>query len=162
MKISEEKCHLLISGGKDELLWAKIVGSKTWENEQQKLLGIVIHRNLRFDEYILPKCKKAGRKLSVLVRICKSMTIEHRRILIKAFIESQFCYCPLIWMCCNRNCTNRTNYLNGRALRIVWNDNVSLFEDLLQRDQSVSIHHRNIRLLGIELHKTRNNILITL
>ena len=24
MKISEEKCHLLISGGKDELLWANI------------------------------------------------------------------------------------------------------------------------------------------
>ena len=88
MKISEEKCHLLISGDKDELLWANIGRSKTWENEKQKLLGIVIDRNLRFDEYILPKCKKAGRKLSVLVRISKSMTIERRRILIKAFIES--------------------------------------------------------------------------
>ena len=30
--------------------------------------------------------------------------------------------------------------------------------DLLQRDQSVSINHRNIRVLGIELYKTRNNI----
>ena len=88
MKISEEKCHLLISGDKDELLWANIGRSKTWENEKQKLLGIVIDRNLRFDEYILPKCKKAGRKLSVLVRISKSMTIARRRILIKAFIES--------------------------------------------------------------------------
>ena len=88
MKISEEKCHLLISGDKDELLWANIGRSKTWENEKQKLLGIVIDRNLRFDEYILPKCNKAGRKLSVLVRISKSMTIERRRILIKAFIES--------------------------------------------------------------------------
>ena len=88
MKISEEKCHLLISGDKDELLWANIGRSKTWENEKQKLLGIVIDRNLRFDEYILPKCKKAGRKLSVLARISKSMTIERRRILIKAFIES--------------------------------------------------------------------------
>ena len=88
MKISEEKCHLLISGDKDELLWANIGRSKTWENEKQKLLRIVIDRNLRFDEYILPKCKKAGRKLSVLVRISKSMTIERRRILIKAFIES--------------------------------------------------------------------------
>ena len=88
MKISKEKCHLLISGDKDELLWANIGRSKTWENEKQKLLGIVIDRNLRFDEYILPKCKKAGRKLSVLVRIFKSMTIVRRRILIKAFIES--------------------------------------------------------------------------
>ena len=45
-----------------------------------------------------------------------------------------------------------------RALRIAYNDNVSSFDDLFQRDQSVSIHHRNIRVLGIELYKTRNNI----
>ena len=48
--------------------------------------------------------------------------------------------------------------MHERALRIVYNDNVSSFEDLLQRDQSVSIHHRNVCLLGIELYKTRNNI----
>ena len=114
-------------------------------------------RNLRFDEYILSQCKKAGRKLSVLVRICKFMTIECRRMLMKAFIESQFSYCPLVWMCFNRICNNHINHLYERALKIVYNDNVSSFEDLLQRDKSASILHRNIRLLGIELYKTRNN-----
>ena len=94
MKLNEEKCHLLIPGHKHELLWANIGWSKTWECGKQKLLGIVIHRNLRFDEYILSQCKKSGRKLSVLVRICIFMTIERRRMLMKAFIESQFGYCP--------------------------------------------------------------------
>ena len=118
----------------------------------------MIDRNLRFDEYILSQYKKAGRKLSVPVRIWKFMSIECRRMLIKAFIESQFSYCPLVWICCNRSCNNRINYLHVRALRIVYNDNFSSFEDLLQRDQSASIHHGKIRLLGIELHKTRHNI----
>ena len=36
--------------------------------------------------------------------------------------------------------------------------NIFFFEDLLQTDQPVSIHHRNIRLLGTELYKTRNSI----
>ena len=85
------------------------------------------------------------------------MTVEHRRMLMKIFIESQFGYCPLVQMCCNQSCNNRTNHLHKRALTIVYNDNVSSFEDLLYRDQSVSIHHRNIRLLAIELYKTRNN-----
>ena len=138
--------------------WASIGRNKIWESEKQKLLGIVIDRNLRFDEYILSQYKKAGRKLSVLVRIWKFMTIERRRMLIKAFIESQFSYCPVVWICCNRSCNNRINYLHVRALRIVYNDNFSSFEDLLQRDQSASIHHGKIRLLGIELHKTRHNI----
>ena len=69
-----------------------------------------------------------------------------------------FGYCPTGCMCCNRSCNNRINHLHERALRIVYNDNVSSFADLLQRDQSVSIYHRYIRLLGIELYKTRNNI----
>ena len=86
------------------------------------------------------------------------MTIEHRKILMKAFIESQFGYCPLVWMCCNQSYNNCINHLHERALRIVYNGNMSSFEDLLQRNQSVSIHHRNICLLKIELYEARNNI----
>ena len=78
-------------------------------------------------------------------------------MLTKAFIESQFGYYSLAWMCCNRSCNNSINHLHERALRIVYNDNVSLFENLLQRDHPISIHHRNIRLLSTELYKTRNN-----
>ena len=122
MKLNEEKCYLLISGHKHELLWANISRSEIWGREKQKLLGIVIDWNLHFDEYILSQCKKAGRKLSVLVRIGKFMTTERRRMLMNAFIESQFDYCPLLWMCCNRSCNSRINHLHDRALRIVYND----------------------------------------
>ena len=88
------------------------------------------------------------------------MTIERRRMLMKAFIESQFDYCPLVWMCFNRSYNNLINHLHERALRFFYNDNVSSFEDLLQRDQSISIHQRNIQLLGIKLYQTRSNISI--
>ena len=45
MKLNERKCHLLISGHKNELLSANIRRSKAWESEKQKLIGIVIYRN---------------------------------------------------------------------------------------------------------------------
>ena len=102
--------------------------------------------------------KKAGKKLRALVRIPKFMTIEHRKIFMKAFSESHFRYCPLVWMCCNQNCNNWLNCLYERAIKIVYNDNVTSFEDLLKTDQSVKIHYRNIRLLGTKLQKSRNNI----
>ena len=86
MKLNAEKCHLLISEHKHELLWANISRSKLWESEKQKLLGIVIDQNLCFDEY-MSRCKKAGRKLSVLVRICKVMTNERKRMLMKALLN---------------------------------------------------------------------------
>ena len=76
----------------------------------------------------------------------------------KAFIESQFAYCPLVWMFCGRSSNNCNDHLYERALRIVYNDHSSTFQDLLLKDNSVSIHHRNIFLLAIELYKAKNNL----
>ena len=100
--------------------------------------------NLKFYEYILTQCKKAGRKLKALVRNCTCFSLERRRTLMKAFIESQFAYCPLICMFCQRSLDTRINHLHGRVLRILYNDNESIFEDLLKKDNLVSIHHKNI------------------
>ena len=76
----------------------------------------------------------------------------------KTFIKSQFGYCPLVWMFCSRQENNRTNHLHERALKIVYNDYESTFKNLLELDNSVSIYHRNIRLLSIELYKVKHNL----
>ena len=71
----------------------------------------------------------------------------------KAFIESQFGYCPLIWMFHSRSLNNKINRIHERALRITYNDKSSSIQDLLKKDNSVSIHHRNIRTLATEMFK---------
>ena len=76
----------------------------------------------------------------------------------KAFIESQFSYCPLIWMFHSRNLNNKINKIHERSLRIVYNDDTSSFDELLRKDNSVSIHHRNIQALAIEMYKAKNNL----
>ena len=90
-----------------------------------------------------------------MARVCNILNQERRRTLMKAFIESQFGYCSLIWIFCGRNLNNRINHLHERLLRIVYNDYESSFQELLELDNSVSIHHRNIRLLAIELFKVK-------
>ena len=74
----------------------------------------------------------------------------------KTFIESQFGYYPLIWMFHGRIVNKKINHLHERALRIVYKDYISSFEDLLKRDKSVTIHHRNNQSLAIELKVKRN------
>ena len=71
----------------------------------------------------------------------------------KAFIESQFGYCPLVWMFHSRSLNNKINRIHERALRITYNDKSSNFQELLDKDNSVIIHHRNIRTLAIETYK---------
>ena len=76
----------------------------------------------------------------------------------KAYITSQFGYCPLVWMFHSRSLNNKINYLHERALRITYGDRSSSFENLLKKDNSVSIHHRNIKALATEMFKVKNNI----
>ena len=62
-----------------------------------KLLGITIDNKLDFTEHVSNICKKVNAKLHALARISSYMP-RKRQVLLKSFIESQFSYCPLIWM----------------------------------------------------------------
>ena len=42
--------------------------------------------------------------------------------------------------------------------RTIYNDNISTFETLLEKDNSVTIHLRNLRILATELYKTKENL----
>ena len=76
----------------------------------------------------------------------------------KAFIESKFSDCPLIWMFCSRQMNNKINRLQERGLRIVYDDYITSFKDLLKRDNTVTIHHRNIQKVAIEMFKVKYNL----
>ena len=158
MKLNQENCHLLVSGYKHENIWARIGKTKVWESRKQKLLGVEIDSNLNFDLYVSSLCKKAGKKFSVFALLSNFMSLNQRRALMKRFIESQFGFCPLIWMFHGRIVNKKINHLHERALRIVYKDYISSFEDLLKRNKSVTIHHRSIQSLAIELFKVRQNL----
>lgn len=79
------------------------------------------------------------------------MTVKQRRVLMKSFIESQFGYCSLIWMFHGYGLNNKINRLHELSRRIVYKDNNSSPKDLLKKDNSSTVHHRNIQLLAIEL-----------
>ena len=81
------------------------------------------------------------------------MDFSKRCLLVNAFFYSQFNYCQFVWMCNNRTNNNKINCLHERCLRLIYNDKKSSFEDLLQKDGCVSIHHRNLRTLAVELFK---------
>ena len=74
----------------------------------------------------------------------------------KAFIESRFGYCPLVWMFCGRQTNPRINRIRESVLRAVYNDEISPFEELLGRDKSETIHRRIIKILAAELFKIKN------
>ena len=73
----------------------------------------------------------------------------------KTFITSQFNYCPLVWMCHNRTINNKINRLHERALRLVYKNKNLTFQELLDKDNTVTIHHKNLQKLAIEMYKVK-------
>ena len=61
-------------------------------------------------------------------------------------------------MCHTRTKNNKINRINERRLRLIYNDKKSNFENLLDKDKSVSIHHKNLRSLAIEMYKVHRGI----
>ena len=72
MELNQDKCHLLVSGYKHENIWAGNGEVKIWESLKQVLLGVVIYRDLSFNEYVSSLCKKAGKKLIRFIKIIES------------------------------------------------------------------------------------------
>ena len=58
----------------------------------------------------------------------------------------------------SRRLNDKINRLRERCLRVVYNNNQNTFEELLELDNSVSIHYKNLQCLAIELYKIFNGI----
>ena len=86
------------------------------------------------------------------------MTLQKKRTLYKKFVESQFKYCPLTWMfhCCKTN--YKINRSQERALRLIYNDYIYSFEELLFKDGTFTIHEQNIQNLAIEMFKALTDL----
>ena len=157
MKANADKCHLMVTNSSE--MFSIIVGNEVIKSScKEKLLGIYIDNELKFDDHVNALCKKANQKINALSRISKYMSSEKLRIIMKSFIISQFNYCPLVWMFHNRKTNNRINRLHERALRIVYHDNNLTFDELLKKDKAVKIHHRNLQVLATEIFKWKKGI----
>ena len=120
MKLNQDKCHFLISGNTPEHLWVTLGEHKIWESHEEKLLGLTIDKNLNFNAHLSNICKKASVKVTILSRMVKLLPFEKKRLLLKSFIESQFSYCPLLWMFCSRGINRKINYIHEGIKTSLW------------------------------------------
>ena len=160
MKANPDKCHLLLS--KNENFEANINENRISNTRFEKLLGVTFDNQLNFNHHISKICKTASNKLHALARVSNYINEDKRRMLFNSYFSSHFNYCPLIWMNHNKSINKKINNLHERALRLIYCDHSSDFQELLQRDNSVTIHQKNIQALAIMMYKVVNSITPTI
>ena len=158
MVLNPKKCEFMYLGKSKE---NQIINYKQYNlkaKETKVLLGVVIDNKLSFKDHISSICKKASRKMNALNRISSLLNHNEKITILNSFIQSQFNYCPLVWMFCLRASNNKINKIHERALRVCQNDYVSTFENLLYNTNSLDIHSKNIQKLMIEIYKCLNHL----
>ena len=73
-------------------------------------------------------------------------------------ILSNFNYCTLIWLFCNKGANKKIDRAHKRALKILHNDYDSSIQSLLARSNSVTIHVQNLQKLMTEIYMSLNNM----
>ena len=115
LKANADKCHLVLST--DELFSINIDNEVIKNSNNKKLLGINLNNRIGFDTHVANICNRVGKKLHALARISQFMNIHKRRMTMKAFLTSEFGYCPLLCMFHSRKLNSRINKLHERALK---------------------------------------------
>ena len=98
MVLNPDKCHFITLGFNKPFPDFSFKNTIIKNVTEEKILRILIDNNLNFKSHMKKICEKAKQKLSALARISKLTTSTERKKLINSFINSQFTYCPLIWM----------------------------------------------------------------
>ena len=156
MKLNEDKCHLMIFGAKgSNETTIKIGQACVKDSTEENLLGITFDQSLSFKQHVKALYKKTSQKLHALARISRYMDTEKLQPLMRAFLLSNFSYCPLVWMFYDRALNQGINHIHERALRIAYKDYENDFGVLLERSKLVPIHVRNQQLFMTEIYKTK-------
>ena len=157
-KANASKCHLFLSPFNAKSINAK--SSVIEGSSSEKILDMTIDSNFTFEKNVNELCKKRNLKLHALTRCTKFMSTEKRRLIFKAFIISQFNYCPLVWMFHTKQLNNRINSLFLSSP--IMSDIFSLSENgCYNRRCGVTVNRRKIRpnKFGFETVSTIGEIL---
>ena len=91
-------------------------------------------------------------------RIGKNLCRLSRLTIFHSFILSNLSFCPLTWHFCGKSNTDKIEKIQERALRFVYDDYCSSYDQLLSKANLPSLYIRRIRSMALETFKIINNM----
>ena len=123
-----------------------------------KLLGVFLDNKLTFNDHITHLCTKAAKQINVLQRLKRMLDPDVKLLLYKAFISCHFNYCPVVWHACGAVNTRKLEKLQYRALKFVFNDHSSTYDELLTKANMPTLEISRLRSLALEVFKALNHV----
>ena len=124
MAINPVKTNSMLIGSKQKLKSAPVLdinieNKKIQRVKSQKLLGIYIDENLKWNIQVQNVCKLIQNKKALLKRISYFLTAEMKELFYNSYILSCFDYGCIVWSNCSKTDFEKLNKLQKRAAKII-------------------------------------------
>ena len=86
------------------------------------------------------------------------MGFKEKEVLLNSFVLSNFNYCRLVWHFCSSKSLKKIKKIQERALRILYNDFTSDYNQLLNKSTKASMGVKRLRNLALEIFKALNHL----
>ena len=101
-----------------------------------KILGVYIDENFQWNNHFQFVCKKVSSYIWLLSRIKSYLSLEHRSLFYKAYIQPHFNYCNIIWGNSTNSNVSRLTKLQRRVCKIILENE---YEDLDSAQKRLNI-----------------------
>ena len=155
MCANPDKFQAIVLGMKNpETISFKIGNTTIKPDDTVKLLGIELDYQLKFNNHVNQIGQKAARQINALKRLSKFLNFESRMAIFRSFIMSNCNYCCLVWHACGAKNTKKLEKLQERALRFVYKDRTSTYDQLLTKAKLTTLHLGRLKMLATEVYKS--------
>ena len=159
LKVNTSKFQTMLLGSNDTTDFSvEVMGNSIEQTHSTRLLGISIDKNLAFDSHVSELCKKVATQLAVLTRFKRILDIPSKLAIVKTFIMSHFKYCSIIYHFCSCESSQKMDRIIERALRYVYSDFDSTYNDLLEKSDLASLENDRQKDIVIQTFKILHGI----
>ena len=137
---------------------AIVISKSDYIEQSVSLLRNDLDEKLNFHFLIRKISKSASSQLNALIRLKPFLGSSEIKVLIDSFILSNFDYCSIAWFFSSAKFLNNVENLQRRALRILFNDYHSSYEELLKKSGKATINLQSYRILCTENFKILSNL----
>jgi len=136
----------------------KINNEEIVSESNVKLLGVHLDAKLNFRHHVSILCRKASAQLRVLQRLSQHLDTSSKMQIFRSFVLSHFMYCCLVWHFCGAQYTKKIERIQYRALKFVYGDFSSTYEDLLKKAGLPTLELSRLRSILNLVYKCVNKL----
>ena len=117
----------------DKAMNIKIGFEDIQQKDEMKLLGVLIDRDLTFSKRSAHVFRKACQQIGILSRLKNLVPVLAKLTLFKSAILPDLMYCQNVRHFARASDKRKLERIQERALRVIYRDKASSYEDLLKR-----------------------------